>query len=405
MLSASWILSGTVPYLVYYGVQIIHPSVFYAAAFLLCALVAYIIGTAFGTVAMVGVMLMAIAVSNSMNVYIAAGAIISGIFFGDRASPMSSSLTLLGAVCETEHYSNVKMAFKTAIIPGILTLIAFLLLSLGGNFESASSTITDDISAEFAISHVSLLPIVVILILCLIKANVRIAMFFSSLTAWILAFFMQSESMLSILQVVLIGFELPNDSPLYDIIRGGGILNMVNVAIIVALSCMIAGIIEKVGFIRITAGTENRDSRIMLFIKTSVASLISAAVGCNQAIAVIMTPALRKEYYFRAGLSSQELAKDVSVSAMIIPILIPWNIAVMVPVAALSIRGIGYMPFIFFAYFMLIYRGLVLYWGDRGEKRLQKITKIREMPLNLLLRGVIIKLGSLCLKKIGRKKD
>ncbi|MCL2873416.1 MAG: hypothetical protein FWE29_00635 [Defluviitaleaceae bacterium] len=405
MLSASWIVSGTVPYLVYYGVQIIHPSVFYAAAFLLCALVAFIIGTSFGTVAMVGVMLMAIAVSNNMNIYIASGAIISGIYFGDRASPMSSSLALLGAMCETEHYANVKMAFKTAIVPGVLTFLAFLALSFSSGFEAAASnTITDDISAEFVISHISLLPIGVILVLCLMKVNVRIAMFASSVVAWIVAFFVQSEGIIELLMVILFGFSLPETSPLTNIIRGGGILNMVNVAIIVALSCMIAGIIEKVGFIRITAGIENRDSRVMLFLKTSVAALISAAVGCNQSIAVIMSPALRKEYYFRAGLSNSELAKDVSVAAMIIPILIPWNIAVLVPVTTLGVSGIGYMPFILFAYLILIWRVFVCRFEDRGEKRLHKIAKIREMPLNLMLRSAIIKFGSLCRKKKDRRR-
>ena len=404
MLSASWIVSGTVPYLVYYGVQIIHPAVFYAAAFFLCALVAYIIGTSLGTVAMVGVMLMAIAISNDMNVYITAGAIISGINFGDRASPMSSALALLGAMCETEHYENVKMAFKTAIVPGVLTLLIFLLLSIMSDSEAVATSITDDIAAEFVISHISLIPVGIILILCFIKANVRIAMLASSVAAWLVAFFVQSESFVEIFMAVLIGFSLPETSPLADIIRGGGIVNMINVAIIVTLSCMIAGIIEKVGFIRITAGIENRDSRLMLFIKTSIASLISGAVGCNQSIAIIMSPALRKEYYHRAGLSNSELAKDVSVAAMMIPSLIPWNIAVLVPVAALGLSGTGYMPFMLFAYFILMWRVIVCRFEDRGEKKLYKIVKIREKPLKLMIHSGIMRIGFLCRKNKGRRK-
>ena len=402
MLSSSWIVSGTVPYLVYYGVQFINPAVFYAAAFFLCALVAYIIGTSFGTVAMVGVMLMAIAMSNDMNVYIAAGAIISGIYFGDRASPMSSSLALIGVMCETEHYENVKMALKTAVVPGALTLLIFLALSVVSSSEAAATSITYDIAAEFTISHISLLPVGIILILCFVKANVRIAMFTSSVAAWFVAFFVQSVSIIEIFKAVLFGFMLPETSPIADIIRGGGILNMINVAIIVTLSCMIAGIIEKVGFIRITAGIENRDSRAVLFIKTAVASLISGAVGCNQSIAIIMSPALRKEYYYRAGLSNNELAKDVSVAATMIPILIPWNISVLVPVATLGLSGVRYMPFMLFAYLILMWRLIVCHFEDRGEKKLHKIAKIREIPLNLMIRGVIIKIGSLCRNRKGK---
>ncbi|MBQ3092012.1 MAG: sodium:proton antiporter, partial [Clostridia bacterium] len=117
VLTATWRMSGTILYFVYYGVKLITPRIFLVAAFLLTCLVSYALGTSFGVSATVGVILMAIARSGGIHPALAAGAIFSGVYFGDRGSPVSSAATVVAALTETDMYGNVKLMHKTAALP------------------------------------------------------------------------------------------------------------------------------------------------------------------------------------------------------------------------------------------------------------------------------------------------
>ena len=139
MLTASWMLCGTIPYLVCLGMKLIHPRLFVLCAFLLCAAISFLIGTAFGTANTMGVVLMTIARGCGVSPAITAGAILCGIYVGDRCSPMSSSLLLLSTLTGTDHYTNSRRTLRSCLAPLALTCLCYLAFSLANPMQGAVS--------------------------------------------------------------------------------------------------------------------------------------------------------------------------------------------------------------------------------------------------------------------------
>ena len=157
-LTASWMSAGTIPYLVNLGIGFIQPQLFVLFAFLFCCALSYLLGSSFATANTLGVVLMAIARSSGVNLYLTAGAIVCGIYFGDRVSPMSSSLALLSSLTKSDHYANARLALKTGAVPLLLSSALFGVFSLLHPMGEVSSTIPEAISSTFYVDWMVLLP-------------------------------------------------------------------------------------------------------------------------------------------------------------------------------------------------------------------------------------------------------
>jgi len=121
-ITAVWRASGTVAYVVYYGIRLMDPNYFILHAFVLCCIVSFLLGTALGTVGTIGMILMVMVKGGDMNINLVAGAIIAGSYFGDRCSPMSSSANLVAAITDTNLYTNVRNMFRTSLIPFVISI-------------------------------------------------------------------------------------------------------------------------------------------------------------------------------------------------------------------------------------------------------------------------------------------
>ncbi|MCL2496861.1 MAG: Na+/H+ antiporter NhaC family protein, partial [Clostridiales bacterium] len=188
---ASWMASGTVGALVYYSLSLISPYLFILFAFLLPSLISMLLGTSFGTVGTIGVILMVLARGGGVDPYITAGAIISGSFVGDRCSPMASLMYLLSSVTETDVQANIKMLVKTTLLPFALAAALFLLVSLSHPLLAGQSTLRQDISDNFRIGFLSFLPAIIIITLAALKLNVKISLLASAVCAALLAVYTQ----------------------------------------------------------------------------------------------------------------------------------------------------------------------------------------------------------------------
>lgn len=155
-----WMAAGTVPSLVYYGMKFLKPELFILFAFLISSFVSFLIGTSFGTVSTAGLALIVVARGGGVNEVITAGAIISGIYFGDRCSPMSSSASLVATLTETELYTNIKNMFRTASIPFVLAILFYTFYSYKYPLNTIGSTIADEIVKVFDVGGMVLLPAV-----------------------------------------------------------------------------------------------------------------------------------------------------------------------------------------------------------------------------------------------------
>ena len=164
-ITAIWMSSGTVPSIVYYGINLMNPNYFIFYAFIISSLVSFLLGTSLGTVSTVGLALIVMAKSGEVNTSISAGAIIAGAYFGDRCSPMSSSANLIANLTETELFINIKNMLKSAVLPFILSLILYFVVSLSSPLNTASGGIDKAIVKSFEISILALLPSIIILVL------------------------------------------------------------------------------------------------------------------------------------------------------------------------------------------------------------------------------------------------
>lgn len=353
-ITAVWRASGTVAFIVYHGIELMNPRYFIVYAFILSSIVSFLLGTAFGTVGTIGIVMMILAKSGNVDINITAGAIIAGAYFGDRCSPMSSSAVLIASITETDLYKNVHNMFKTSMIPFILSIVIYIVLSLYNPLVFTDRNILNTISGAFNIHLVAILPAVAILILAAFRVDVKISMLTSIFIAMLLAFILQGYSIPNILKHTVFGFNLDGAGVFNDIIKGGGIVSMLKIALIVLISSAYSGIFEGTQMLKeIQRVLEIIAHRYGIFVSMIISGLITASLGCTQALAILLTNQLIKDTYKKQNRDKYELAIDLENSAVVISPLIPWNIAGAVPAAALT-ATVGFIPFAFYLYLIPI---------------------------------------------------
>jgi NhaC family Na+:H+ antiporter len=357
-ITAVWMASGTVPAIVYYGLKLLRPDLFILSAFLISAFVSFLIGTSFGTIGTVGIALMVMARSGGVSSVITAGAILSGAYFGDRCSPMSSSANLIATLTKTDLYANIKNMLKTSIVPFLATCLIYFVISRSYPLNILGSSITSQISDIYDVSILTLLPAAVILIFSLFKFNVRTLMLASILIASILAMVIQHAAFSDTLRYIIFGYKMPVDSPLKNIIRGGGIISMLKVALVVFISSGFTGIFEGTEMLKsVESFLGKAKKRSTTFLSTIFVSIASAAFGCSQSLAIILTHLLVKKNYEENSFKDESLAIDLENTAIVIAPLIPWNIAVLVPLTTLE-AGVSSILFAFYLYLIPIWNYL-----------------------------------------------
>ncbi|MEG4347487.1 Na+/H+ antiporter NhaC family protein [Microcoleus sp. A003_D6] len=352
---AVWMAAGTVPVLVYWGIKLISPQYFIFWAFILTSIVSVLLGTSFGAASTIGIALTIAAKDSGVNPNTIAGAIIAGAYFGDRCSPMSSSANLIAAITRTDIYTNLKNMTVTAFLPLIVSSILYFILSLANPVQIAGNNLAFEISKAFNLNWITWLPALTILILCLLRVEVKIAMAVSVIAGSAIGIFVQGYSPIDILQFALTGFKLESSSTLKDIVVGGGILSMVKVSTVVIVSTAFAGIFSgtrTLDFLQVYLNKAR--SRGDLFLATTAISILSAAFGCTQTIAILLTHQLVEEKYRKDGLDDYQLAVDLENTAVVISPLIPWNIAGLVPATVLGVNS-DFIPYAFYLYLIPLF--------------------------------------------------
>jgi len=346
-----WLSSGVVPYIVYLGIKFMNPKFFLVYTFIICSITSYLIGSAFGTIGTIGIALIILAKGAGININLAAGAILSGSFFGDRCSPMSSSANLVANLTETELYVNVKNMIKNSLIPTFITILIYLLLSINLNISMVNKNIVKDISKEFILTPYLLLPAIIIIILSLLKVDVKKSISVSIIAAIFLDIFVQNRSIVETLKYMIFGFKIDNNNLVAQIIKGGGILSMLKVSIIVFLSSAYSGIFEETKILKkLEEGIASLSKRIGNTPSTIMVSIITSMIGFTQALAVILAVQFVKGIYK----DKYKLALDIENSAIVIAPLIPWNIAGAVPASIMGVNN-GLIIYAVYLYVLPIY--------------------------------------------------
>ena len=344
VITGAWRISGTTSVFVAYGAKLITPSLFLLIAFLLSAFLSYALGTAFGTAGTLGVVFMALARSGGVDPLLTAGALISGCYFGDRCSPTSSSAHLVATITKTDIMSNVKMMLRTAMLPTILCIVSYAVLSYANPIHSLDQSLLTAFQEEFQLSVWAFLPALFMLLLPVLHVNVERSILASILCAVAVAYFVQDHTFPEILQACIWGYEASHAS-LSAILNGGGLLSMETVILVMLVSSALVGIFDGTNMLRyVKKNLAAWSEKIGRYPVTTIIGMLSASIFCNQAVSAIMSQELQKDTYPQDQQGNEELAMDIENSSIIMSALVPWCTSCCVPLAFFDV-GYGAMFF------------------------------------------------------------
>lgn len=368
-LIGTWMLSGTVPTLIYYGLQILSPSWFYAASCLLCGIVAMSIGSSWTTAATIGVALIGVAAGLGLSAAITAGAIVSGAYFGDKISPLSETTNLAPAVAGADLFEHIRHMLWTTVPSFALALLLFTIIGFSSDVSADFARI-EQISVvlqqNFSISFLSLIPLFMLLAMAVKKVPAFPTVFIGALLGAIWALLFQqdliakmvgTEQSYAIGAVKLIwhtfhaGFSIETgNASLNDLLSGGGMASMLNTVWLVFCAMMFGATIEKIGLLRKFVQS------ILHFAKSTGSLITSTIVTCfatnvltaDQYMSIVMPGRMFKEEYERRGLAPVNLSRTLEDGGTITSPLIPWNTCGAYMHSVLQVSPLDYAMYAFF---------------------------------------------------------
>lgn len=332
VLTALWRASGTIPVIVCYAASAVRPSVFLLTAFLLNCLVSVLTGTAFGTAATMGVICAAMGTAMGVPMLYTGGAVLSGVFFGDRCSPVSTSALLVAELTGTSIFDNIKQMVKTAAAPFLLSCAAYLLMGFFVDGGGAAGDLTAVFGAEFRLHWTALLPAALIMGLSAARVNVKLSMAAGIAASLIVCFALQGCSALQCLQYAALGYEA-DTAEAAALINGGGVVSILRVAVIVCLSSAYSGIFQGTGMLDgMRRGILALARRTTPFAAVLCTASAAALVACNQTLAIMLTHQLCGDVEPDAA----RLAADLEDTAVLVSPMVPWSIACAMPLATIG---------------------------------------------------------------------
>ena len=283
------------------------------------------------------------------NEVLVGGAILSGVYVGDRCSPMSSSAALICALTHTDIYGNFKRMLRNGAVPFLLVCAGYALLSLAGPEHVMPDGATDALRAHFRFNGWVLLPAVVILAFGVLRIDVKIAMATSILLACGSALFIQHCSLSTLISTMILGYRAPLKE--LAILSGGGLVSMAGVAAIVAISSSYSALFEKSGLLdSFEHMVERLASRIGAFRATALVGLMTTGLSCNQMLSIILT----RQLCAHAQHNRREMAMYLENSVVLLSAVLPWSIAFSMCSLTLQ-QGAAIIPFALYLWMVPLY--------------------------------------------------
>ena len=365
MLSGSWMVSGIVPTLIYYGVQMMSPQFFLVSSCVICALVSLSSGSSWTTIATIGVALLGIGHALGVSETWTAGAIISGAYFGDKMSPLSDTTILASSATGTDLFVHIRYMMLTTVPTFLITLVIFLVagLSNGGQEQLHISLYTEGLSRTFNISLWTLLVPLLTGVMIGRRVPSLIVLFVSSVMAGIVALILQphilteiagSESLTRGLAITFYGATHVDtgSAELNELVSTGGMAGMLNtIWLILCAMCF--------GAAMVASGMIESLTRVIVRWVRSRLTLVSSTVGTgiflnittgDQFISIVLNADIYKEVYKEQGYESRLLSRTTEDAATVTSVLIPWNTCGMTQSTVLGVPTLTYLPYCFFNY-------------------------------------------------------
>ena len=359
ILVTALMISGAIPSLIYFGLDIISSKTFYLSSFLATAIIGIAIGSSLTTVATLGVALMSVSNAFGLNPAITAGAIVSGAFFGDKMSPLSDTTGIAASIVGIDLFDHIKNMMYTTIPAFIVSAIAFTLMSLGQEAASLDGieSFRSSILATGLVHPYSLLAFGVLILLSIRRIPAVLTLIYTSLASLLISKLHSSYSMGQLAKFFFDGFSMDGLSQdIGSLVSRGGISSMFFTMTIVILALSLGGLLVGLGIIPSLLNSLNQVLDSPSRVSTCV---VATALGVNlivgeQYLSILLAGRTFKPLYDQLGLHPKNLSRTLEDSGTVINPLVPWGVCGAFSTSMLGVATLAYLPFAIFCYTSLI---------------------------------------------------
>ena len=363
-LIGTWAMSGTLVAMVYYAMGVLSPNFFYLTACVVSALVALSIGSSWTVAGTIGVGLMGIAEQMDLSPAITAGAVISGAYFGDKASPLSDTCNLAAASAGSELFEHIRYSLLTSAPALILALVGFGLLGSPGDFDANATRAA--IAARFDVTPWAFVPVLVVFGLSIARAPAYVAIILGALAGGVAAVLLQPalvarlagepdlphavQMLKGVWQALASGFKYESGDPSLDtLLTRGGMESMLNTIWLIIVALAFGSVLEHAGMLeRLVAPLLSRARSTVQLVATVVASAIGLnVIAGDQYIAIVLPGRTFRSEFAHRGLRPVLLSRSLGDSATVTSPLVPWNSCGAFMAATLGVATFAYLPFAF----------------------------------------------------------
>ncbi len=366
-LIGSWMFSGTVPMIIYYGVQIVNPQYLLVTAFIITAIVSVVTGTSWGSAGTMGVALIGIATGLGVSLPATAGAVVAGAYFGDKISPLSDTTNLAPIAAGSELYEHIKHMLYTTIPATILSLIVYYFIGSGAsgqlNTPENVQTLLTQLDTMFNWNVLLIVPVLLILIGSIAKLPTIPVMLGTSLFSIVLGLIFQGfsavdgfVSLVKGFNITMTGFEGEAIADVTKLINRGGVASVTSTTVLIFCAMGFAGIMSVTGMLdTVLHSILGRVKTTAGIIASTIASCVTVALITGSSYLSILLPGeMFKDLYKERNLQAKNLSRTLEDSGTVLVPLIPWSAAGAYMASTLGVETIKYLP-----YAVLNYSGIV----------------------------------------------
>lgn len=368
-LAGTWLISGVVPAMVYYGLKVIDPTYFLVTSVVVCSIVSMVTGSSWSTVATIGVALIGIGRTLGFNDSVVAGAIISGAYFGDKMSPLSDTTNLAPAMAGTDLFTHIRYMVYTTTPTMVITLVIFTIIGFNFDYvpgQTDVSVVQQAIQEHFNIHWGLFLVPVLLFTIILLKVPALPSLLIGTLLGGVFALLFQPDiiqliagsdlsmfkaSYVAVMQAMFGEVTInSSNSTVNELLSTGGMAGMMNTVWLILSAMIFGGVMEAAGLLeRITRPiVERAKSTGSLVASTVVSCIFFNTTASDQYIAIVVPGRMFKDTYAKKGLKPEVLSRTLEDSGTVTSALVPWNTCGATQAKVLGVPTIDYLPFAFF---------------------------------------------------------
>ena len=371
ILIATWMVGGTIPTILYYGIQWIDPSYFLLSVLFIATLTSLLTGSSFTTVSTVGVAFMGIAVALGMNPALVAGAIICGAMFGDKMSPLSDTTNFASGVSSVDIVTHIRHMMWTTV-PSYALTVALLVLfeqsSPAGTYKELEN-ITLTLKQHFSIHLLTVAPPILLVVLAIRRVPTVISLMAGVAAAIAVTFYLQPGiSVAQMMNVIQHGPSFETGNELVDkIVNRGGLQSMMWAVSLIMIAFSLSGLMNKIGLIEafLSALTKQVDSRVRLVSATAMSSVGVNLLTGEQYLSILLPGQSFRKLYEQMNIERKTLSRTLEDAGTLMNPLVPWGVSGAFFASMLGVTVVEYMPYTFFLYLSPLFSIMFAFRSNR----------------------------------------